>query len=592
MKSGTSFFNGAVYKNCLKRYWPVWAGLCFIMALDMAVPVLNMGSANSVTNYIRSAGGYGGVVTTFIFAAIAAMTVYSYLYNTRSTGFIASLPVRREGMFLSCWAAGYTMLAGSGIVAALLTLLATVGKAGADTAVLVWLVQYLLMSLLFFGFASFCAMLTGTLWVLPVVYAALNVAVVAVWYLVCFILEVLVFGYSLRIPDLAVDLSPIVKLFTLEWNSSHFRDWLPLCLYAAAGAVFSLLALLLCRKRRMESATDIVSINVLKPVFRWCAAIVGALGLGNLLYAILFDGDHIPVFLALFLLIGGFIGWVVAEMLVRKSYKIRSCLKTFPIFAALVIAFVVVCEYGAFGYVKRIPAADSVRSVAVNGPGTRVEMSDIADIEAVRSAHSELLAAGRNWNGGSYRYGYLTLTYELKNGNTVTREYNAACLQESTWKKLDDAAARAEIRKLREHLKQSDDWVDTVTIWNDGWRVDLSERDGWTLVNSYILPALESGQLQGRHFGYDATTDYGVTYEYEDGTIIEPVWFEVDIDFREMQENGYYRYDSYFYNVTEAQPELCAELQRLLEQDADYQAEMKARAELEAWEDAGGWPER
>lgn len=590
MKSGTSFFNGAVYRNCLKRYWPVWAGLCFILALDMAVPVLNMGSANSVTSYIRNVGGYGGVATTFIFAAIAAMTVYSYLYNARSTGFIASLPVRREAMFLSCWAAGYTMLAGAGVIAALLTLLACAGKVGADTAVLVWLMQYLLMSLAFFGFASLCALLTGTLWVLPVVYAVLNVAVVAVWYLVCFILETLVFGYSLRIPDLAMDLSPIVKLFTLEWNSSHFMDWTPLCCYALAGAVSSVLALLLCRRRRMESATDVVSVNILKPVFRWCAAIVGALGLGNLLYVILFDNDHAPVFMALFLLIGGFIGWVIAEMLVRKSYKIGSCLKIFPIFAAVAIGFVVVCEYGAFGYVDRIPAAESVRSVMVDGNSYCAELTDAADIESIRRVHSELLDAGR-WDGSGdgYRYGYLTLSYALKNGTTVIREYNAAVLTEDAWKTLDEIAAHAEIRSLREHLKQSDDWVDAVYFWGDGWHVDLSERDGWTLVNSYLLPALESGQLQGRHFGYEATLDHGIGYAVEDETYIEPIWFELNINFREMQENGYYRHENFYYNVTEAQPELCAELKRLLEQDADYQAELKARAEAEQWADIGGW---
>ena len=37
--------------------------------------------------------------------------------------------------------------------------------------------------------------------------------------------------------------------------------------------------------------------------------------------------------------------------------------------------------------------------------------------------------------------------------------------------------------------------------------------------------------------------------------------------------------------MTEAQPELGAELKRLLEQDADYQAEMEARAEAEQWAD-------
>ena len=42
MRCGTSFFNAAVYRNCLKRYWPVWAALLLSLVLSLPLPVMNM----------------------------------------------------------------------------------------------------------------------------------------------------------------------------------------------------------------------------------------------------------------------------------------------------------------------------------------------------------------------------------------------------------------------------------------------------------------------------------------------------------------------------------------------------------------------
>ena len=564
MRCRTSFFNGAIYRSCLKRYWPVWASLSLLWVLLLPLPILNM-SGNFFTvradDWLAAVGGYGGVVISFSFALVAAMAVYSWLYNVRSTGFTAALPVKREAMFLSCWAAGYTMLAVPGVLTALLCLLAGMGSRGIGTAVLVWLGQYLLMSLLFFGFASLCALLTGTMWVLPAVYAVLNVAATVLWLFLSAILEEMLYGFTTDgLPALAADLSPIVKLFTIEWDIAVFEDWLPLLCYGAFGIVASLLALLLMKKRRMECATDVVSVNFLKPVFRWCAAISAALGLGMVLYLIFCSGGKSAVAMGVFLLIGGFIGWFAAEMLVRKSYRVASCLKTFPIFAALVIVFTVSCTRGFFGYETRIPAADSIRSVVVNYRGIAFSISDPADIQFLREVHQEIVDCRDEDNGG---YCWVELDYRLSSGIHMTRSYFSRAMSEASIQKIEGMASRAEQRELRE-LLNGKQWGYTYGCYHDDGlevdgNLDLSERESRALVRDYLLPALERGELRS-------------TWQSRDDVPWDDAqYFSLTLSFSGVPFDGQYTYRYYEYYITPKSAELFNEMKRLLETQAEWQ---------------------
>ena len=65
----------------------------------------------------------------------------------------------------------------------------------------------------------------------------------------------------------------------------------------------------------MESATDTVALDWLKPVFRWVFAAGFALCFANLIYLILMSEEryHYAV-MAVLLVLGGFLGWFIAEM--------------------------------------------------------------------------------------------------------------------------------------------------------------------------------------------------------------------------------------------------------------------------------------
>ena len=507
MRCGMSFFNASVYKNCLKRYWPVWGALLLSLVMSLPLPVMNAGDAYDVGEIVRAVGGYGGIVTTFFFAVVAAMTVFGWMYNARSAGFTGSLPIRREGLFLSCAAAGFTMLAFPAVVTALLVLLCGAGACGFGEAAALafeWLGKFLLLSLYFFGFASLCAQLTGTMWVLPAVYVLLNVAVAGFWLLISNVLTLLLPGFGGGLPQLAADLSPVVNLFLLDWGEPDFPHWLALVLYGLFGLVCAFLGLLLMKKRRMESATDTVALTWLKPVFRWVFAVGFALCFANLIYLILMQEEryHYAV-MAVFLIVGGLLGWLIAEMLVRKSFKVASCLKTYPILAVLLAVLVLFCATGGLGYSSYFPDASEVEVAILSVPGQTCNTNNPADIEAIQSIHRQL--AGDRTPDSSY--GSVEVIYRLHGGRTVARSFPRQALSEQGKEECRQLFRRQLRSSLEMLLAEPDLLINTgVDSYNntgadaydsgDWYSFSLEDADSRELLRRGILMDADAGTLE------------------------------------------------------------------------------------------------
>ena len=514
MKCGMSFFNASVYKSNLKRFWPVWAGLTLILILLLPLPVLNAWSESQTREILRGIGSYGAVFLTFGAAAIAAMTVYGWMYSARSAGFTAALPLRREGMFLSCALAGYTMLALPGVIAAILTCLAALGEVGLQTAAaltLDWLGKYLLLSLCFFGFASLCAHLTGTLWILPVIYVLLNVAVAVFWFLISNVLTNLLPGYAGEVPQAAYVLSPAVRIVMFDWDSTPFPDWAGLLGYAAFGLLSAGLGLVLAKRRRMESATDTVAVPWLKPVFRWVFSLGFALSFASVLYLMLLDESYRYGAMAAFLLLGGFLGWVIAEMLVRKSYKVASSLKTFPLLAALLLLLTLGCAGGGFGYSRHIPAPEQVKTAGIETGAYSIVTDSPAEVAAIQDLHRGL-ASGKPRDDGRNVY----VEYELNTGRTLRRRYSFESLSPEGKEELR-ALAERELASGLELLLQ-DERRSLMGYLNryerDEYRgADLSERQLRELLQQGVLPDYRAGDLR-LVMGWPFEPDAGLGEDY------------------------------------------------------------------------------
>ena len=104
MRSATSYFNFTLFRKNLSRFWPIWGlyGFLWLMLLPVNVLVsgeyMSRGEArlfplNHCSGYLSTA-----VLFSLVFGILAAMAVFSYLYSSRSAGFLHTLPLRREGL--------------------------------------------------------------------------------------------------------------------------------------------------------------------------------------------------------------------------------------------------------------------------------------------------------------------------------------------------------------------------------------------------------------------------------------------------------------------------------------------------------------
>ena len=120
MASGTSCFNSALYRKTLTRFWPLWTlwGVLWLLLLPLS-------QLSRYFDWVREGRSDSALVENFqeilslqevgvwlaaLVGVLAAMAVFSYLYSARSACMMHALPLRREGLFLSQYLAGLTML--------------------------------------------------------------------------------------------------------------------------------------------------------------------------------------------------------------------------------------------------------------------------------------------------------------------------------------------------------------------------------------------------------------------------------------------------------------------------------------------------
>ena len=282
----------AVFRKTVSRFWPLWAAYLAILLLTLPMGLYNdlqfemHIKLSDVRHYVYDVT-HASFAFPFFMAPLSAMCVFSHLYNDRHAGAYASLPVRRESMFLSCALAGLIPQLLAGVLAAAGTLCVEASFGMVDiTSTLTFLGIFCLHTITFYGFALLCAQMTGAVLVVPAVYIILQFTAIVVQALVQGLVELFLFGYTYKSFDIGF-LTPFIYFINhVDSEAVHqvtgnvytivdyvFRGWLPCILYAVSGLVFAVLSFFLYRKRRMEAAGDFVAYKPLKPVFQWVVPI-------------------------------------------------------------------------------------------------------------------------------------------------------------------------------------------------------------------------------------------------------------------------------------------------------------------------------
>ena len=535
MKSRTSFFNRGVSRNLLRRCWPLWAGYALLLLL--LVPVADVfpmdPSVQIVGNMVNSTILYTGgpiLVFSFFMGLLSVRFLFGYLFEKRGSGMMASLPVRRESLFFTAWLTGLVPTLLLNLLWILLAYLRLAGYGLSLSTVGVWLLATTCGLLCFYGLAVLCAMLTGSRVIFPLLYLSLSFAAAVLQACGAELLDTLVYGY---VPDKGVlyRLSPpvgmIERIAVQNEPAPHLEGLGMLGIYGAAGLVLSVLALLLYRKRHMETATDNIAVRSLKPVFKYGLSLAAALVSGTVIFALLwynFYGSTAAAEVLILMLIGAFLGYFAAEMLLQKTVKVfKGRWKGFLAVAAALILFVCCAEFDVFGFERRVPAPEQVERVSIlwnyaDGP---IELEQPESLVLVEEVHRGFVEHKARNDLGVQNF---RITYTLKNGQTLTREYSRNFVQ------LAGEDNREELLKLQNLLNCRESrekraaaclpltlsgpsggsiWISTPN-GNGGMRRDeeiqLSFVQIQSLYQEGILPDLEQGTL-GRIWVLDRAED-------------------------------------------------------------------------------------
>ena len=527
MKSRTSCFNGGVCRSLLRRFWPLWAGYFVLLLFLLPVQL----STSSTWEFGITAGlqrmvlvsGCDMVPVSFTMSIVTAMAVFGYLYNARSCGLMHSLPLRRETLFFSCYFTGLLPMLAAEALTALITGALYLGRGLLLQDLLTWLWMAFCANLAFYGLAVFCAMLTGSLWMLPVVYLALNLAAWIAEECLRTVLQALVYGAYIKGDTWFTWLAPVVwlnrrvdvgRVVGEGWELIGL-GWL--VLYAGVGLLLSLLALLMYRRRHMEKAGDTAAFPVLKPLFRWCMAIGGSLVLASTVNSLLlggsFHGRMAALLLLALLLLGAALGWVIAEMLLSRSMRVfPGKWKGLTLLLALICVLTLSAELDLTGYERRVPEPEQVEWASCYAEGNWT-LRDPENIRELTELHRDLIAHKSLHEGEIHSFGtWVLIHYTMKDGGELERGYYLdffAPGDPADLERVEDLINRPEVLAQRNQLEEPPTEENFYAAYFSCTRVEeqrtqyetlsLSAEEALDFYQNAVLPDLERGTL-GRKF--------------------------------------------------------------------------------------------
>ena len=497
MPSRISCFNQTLYRKNLSRFWPLWVMASFVGSLAPLAILVRLMQAHftytltpaSVARELYKALTCAAPVILLIYCALCALAVWSFLYNSRSVGLLHALPITRKGIFLTNFLSGMTMVLAPFVVIGILSVPVTALAGGFDLkAFAVTALGVLGMALFYYASATAAVFITGNIFAMPVLYGIFHFLAVIVDFLFSTLANGFFFGYEDGYAGAVEYLSPTVymmrrldvhetyetvtkplqngQLWTTQvlTSASLRRGWI-IAAYALVGVVLLGAAWLLYRRRRSESAGDVVAVGWMKPVFRYGVALCSALGGGQLLYLFFWSSyqngslyDLLPLMICT--AVAGLIGYYGASMLLSKSLRVfhrRSALGAVCVAAACVV----VClsfRADLFGVERRIPAVEDVKSLDfyVSGDnwcdGTVTDPETVAAFQKVQQAvlaeKETFLQNERTSNPDvdtDSEFAQIQVAYSLKNGKEILRRYDLYYTQDQ----LDDpAGAMGLLKKL------------------------------------------------------------------------------------------------------------------------------------------------
>lgn len=564
MKSRTLYFNSTAFKKDVTRFAPTWVLYTVLLLMGFAT-IMDYSTPLYRTENIVTLISVAGLLN-FCYALVTAQLLFGDLCNSRLCSALHAMPLRRECWFGTHVSAGMLFSIVPNLTVGLLSIaLLDLGKGW--IVPLWWILASFIQYLFFFSLAVLCMMLVGNRFAQVLVYGIVNFFSPMVYWLVDSLYEPLLHG--IRVPaDFFMLTCPVYKMASglelVEVVRRHVyketggieesfidhiaigSEWVYMIVCALLGIALLGLALVLYRKRKLESAGDFIAFRFMEPIFLIFYTICAGAFLH--LFSDIFGGVDL-----LFLAIGITVGFFTGLMLLRRTTRIfrKKAFVHFAIFVAVFALTLVLTWLDPLKITQKIPKAEEVKSVTLSNSSEltyrgecEVTLTDPDAIRDMLEIHRSCLKGGESdlYHGNSYNV-LLRLEYTLRDGSTMNRFYQlgaespAAQIAEGYYSSIECVLGITE-----EEIPQFAEKIENVFFHSrrdntgnlEELNIDLEE-----MLRAIAADCAEGNMAQIHSYHYNCDTD---TSSYV--TLIE---FELYRDIAEYRELGYRYYSIAVY---------------------------------------------
>ena len=438
MKLTTSFYKSNIVKHDFKQFG--WITVLYSIAFFLVGPLIILLESKSEYTSTVTADiielGYDPLMYLFIGVPLfTGMFLFRYLHNQKSAGVVHSLPYTRIELLNNHFISGILITCIPVIVNSLIiVLLHFLMDLGLDVSLYLiakWTVFVLLLQVSLLSFSIVSALITGTSSaqiVLGFIVLWLPIGLYLLWHQ--FFLSLL-YGYAnLTRSTMLYKLSPLTYIYERGYigNAFHNDTFFPF-VFLGQIIIFYFLSHLIYKYVDIENSGEVIAFDFVKKVFKYGLTTCSSLWIGLIMLGLSKANEYDPIFYLGFI-IGGFVGYIIAELVLHKSIwgiKRYKGFIGFVVISALIFALV---GLDITGYETKVPRPDEIESVVISSnrsmrPTYSIDDATFEskdDIQKVTTLH-ESLVQNQEYISDHYLANSVHLFYKLKDNSTLTRYY-------------------------------------------------------------------------------------------------------------------------------------------------------------------------
>ncbi|WP_053363041.1 DUF6449 domain-containing protein [Bacillus sp. FJAT-27251] len=444
MQSKTWWLNKEIFLQILRNVG--WISIVYFAGLFLALPLrmLMMYTDKRFAERepfpkVESLFQYDFEIQIGLLLAIPVLLsvfLFRFLQVRQAVDLMHSLPLKREKIYHTYALSGAVLLA---LPVAAMSLILLGVYAVLDLPpyfqpeqILYWAGTTILLNLLIFTAGVFVGMMTGISAVQGVLTYIFLLFPAGITVLGLYNLKQWLYGFPVDfyLGRNFEKLSPLTYASILDGKPLQYREFI---IFIILTIILYLVSLFFYKKRKSESASQAIAFSRLSAIFKY----------GVTFCMMLFGGMYFNevqanslVWMLFGYAMGAIIGYFIAEMVLKKSWRVFGSLKGIGIYAGVIAVLLATIQLFE-GYENKVPDPGQIKNVLLTDTPhvypqqdtfdyvfSPEPMAQVENIEAVTRLHEQIVSdRKRNEADNSGMYDTAFFLYELKNGNKLVRQY-------------------------------------------------------------------------------------------------------------------------------------------------------------------------